>query len=141
MLPCLLDNGKSSMPLSFVHCVPTLICASPHCCLFGDHANASYPSPYSSSLESSSSSSPAAGFFAGFFFFLDLLFAPEDLEIGCSKILRISSSTIFLSVFNLVLSISGGALSRVIPFLVTAQGTLATSQGPGGGHTDCREQP
>jgi hypothetical protein len=52
------------------------------------------------------------------FFFLFLFF--DSLAMGCSRILRISSSVIFLSVLNLVRSGVGGALRRVIPFLVTA---------------------
>jgi len=52
------------------------------------------------------------------FFFLFLFF--DSLARGCSRILRISSSVIFLSVLNLVRSGVGGALKRVIPFLVTA---------------------
>jgi hypothetical protein len=41
-------------------------------------------------------------------------------ESGCSKILRISSSSIFLSVFNLLRSKAGGPPSLVMPFLVMA---------------------
>ena len=74
---------------------------------------------HSSSLVSSSSSS--AGFFAGFFFFfLFLLFAPVDLAVGCSRIFKISSSVIFLSVLYFDSSGAGGAAKRTSPFLVMA---------------------
>jgi hypothetical protein len=75
---------------------------------------------YSSSL--SSSSSPAAALVAVFFFFFLGLFAlgAEALLIGCSRILRISSSVIFLSVFSVDKAGSGGPTRRVIPFLVIA---------------------
>lgn len=75
--------------------------------------------PYSSSLLSSSSSS-AAAFLAVFFFFFRFLFLVEVLPIGCSRILRTSSSVIFLSVLYLERSGDGGAAILVMPFLVTA---------------------
>lgn len=74
---------------------------------------------YSASLFSSSS--PPAVFLAGFFFFLFLFpLDPVDLVKGCSRIFKISSSTIFFSVLNLVKSGVGGAASLVKPFLVMA---------------------
>jgi hypothetical protein len=75
---------------------------------------------HSSSLLSSSSSSSSAFFAAFFFFFLFLLFELEALDMGCSRICRISSSVIFLSVLYLDRSGDGGAASRVMPFLVIA---------------------
>jgi hypothetical protein len=44
---------------------------------------------------------------------------------GCSRILRISSSVILFSVFNLLRSNGGGAPSLVIPFLVMASGLVS----------------
>ena len=79
--------------------------------------------PYSSSLLSSSSSSSsaaAAAFLAGFFFFFLFLFLDVVLPIGCSRILRISSSVIFLSVLYLETSSGGGLARRCAPFLVMA---------------------
>ena len=77
--------------------------------------------PYSSSLESSSSSSAASAFLAGFFFFfLFLLLLPVERARGCSRILRISSSVIFLSVLNCDRSGAGAAANLVRPFLVIA---------------------
>ena len=77
---------------------------------------------HSSSLDSSSSSSSsAAGFFAGFFFFfLFLLFVPVALDIGLSRICKISSSSIFLSDLIESKSNGGGAARRVMPFFVIA---------------------
>lgn len=87
-----------------------------HCCFS--------TSAYSSSL--SSSASPAAAFLAGFFFFLFLfLLLVVFLDRGCSRILRISSSSIFLSDLTLLRSRAGGAPSLVMPFLVMAAQTLA----------------
>lgn len=51
---------------------------------------------------------------------LAFFFLPLFLERGCSRILRISSSVIFLSVLNLVKSQAGGAPTFVMPFLVMA---------------------
>lgn len=74
---------------------------------------------HSSSLDSSSSSSVA--FFAGFFFFfLFFPLAPVDLAVGCSRIFRICSSVIFLSVLYFETSNAGGAARRTRPFLVIA---------------------
>ena len=77
------------------------------------------PDFYSESL---SSSSPAAAFAAGFFFFFLFLlpFDPVLLAIGCSRIFKISSSSIFLSLLIASRSIAGGADSLVRPFLVSA---------------------
>lgn len=90
---------------------------------------------YSSSLSSSSSSSSsaAAAFFAGFFFFfLFLLFDPVDFDSGCSRIFKISSSSIFLSDLTASKSRAGGAANRVMPFLV-----IATSKSAGK-YAQCR---
>jgi hypothetical protein len=76
---------------------------------------------HSSSLSSSSSSVAAAAFLAGFFFFLFLFLGLASFDRGCSRILRISSSVIFLSVLNLDRSGAGGAASFCIPFLVMAR--------------------
>lgn len=64
---------------------------------------------------SASSAVPSAFFFLflGFFF-------PVFLAKGCSRIFRISSSVIFLSVWYLLRSSSGGPPSLVMPFLVMA---------------------
>jgi hypothetical protein len=64
---------------------------------------------YSSSPLSSSSAaaSPAAAFLAGFFFFF-LFFLVEAFPMGCSRILRISSSSIFLSDLTFSRSRAGG---------------------------------
>lgn len=89
---------------------------------------------YSSSLSSSSSSSSlaaAAAFLAGFFFFLFLLL-PVFLDSGCSRILRISSSVIFLSVWYLLRSRAGGPPSLVIPFLVMAATHVSKDSSRGG---------
>lgn len=59
-------------------------------------------------------SSPSA------FFFLFLFFLPVLRDRGCSRILRISSSTIFLSDFTLARSKAGGAPTLERPFLVMA---------------------
>lgn len=92
--------------------------------VIGGHYNRMMITHHSSSLESSSSSSSsaaAAAFFAGFFFFfLFLFFAPVDFEIGCSRIFKISSSSIFLSDLTASKSNGGGAANRVMPFFVTA---------------------
>jgi len=75
---------------------------------------------HSSSLLSPSSSSSA--FLAGFFFFfLFLLLLLVPLPIGCSRILRISSSVILFSVLYFAKSSEGEAVNRVIPFLVIAR--------------------
>src|SRR5882762_4875625 len=75
---------------------------------------------HSSSLLSPSSSSST--FLAGFFFFfLFLLLLLVPLPIGCSRILRISSSVILFSVLYLAKSGEGGAANRVIPFFVIAR--------------------
>jgi hypothetical protein len=90
----------------------------PFCLLDHSHGHA-----HSSSLSSSSSlpSSAAATFLAGFFFFfLFLLFAPVDFANGLSRILRTSSSSIFLSDLTFSRSSGGGAASRMIPFFVMA---------------------
>ncbi|KAL6891423.1 hypothetical protein HDV57DRAFT_297311 [Trichoderma longibrachiatum] len=72
--------------------------------------------PYSSALAASSvAPSALAAFFLGLLFFF-----PVFLARGCSRILRISSSVIFLSVWNLLRSSSGAAPSLVMPFLVMA---------------------
>ena len=84
----------------------------------------SHGKPHSSSLDSSSSSSSSfsTAFLAGFFFFfLFLLFELVALAIGCSRILRISSSTIFLSDFHFARSGVGAADNRVRPFFVIAR--------------------
>lgn len=81
------------------------------------------PPAYSSSLSSSelsSAAAAAAAFLAGFFFFLLFFFLPVFLAMGCSRILRISSSSIFLSVLYLLRSSAGAAPSLVMPFLVMA---------------------
>lgn len=70
-----------------------------------------------SSLSSSLSSS---SFLATFFFFFLFFFAPVDLDRGCSRIFRISSSSIFLSDLTFARSRAGGAASLVKPFLVIA---------------------
>jgi len=75
---------------------------------------------YSSPLLSSSPSSGLAAAFLAFFFFFLFLFLPAFFESGCSRILRISSSSIFLSVLNLLRSQAGGPPIRVMPFLVMA---------------------
>lgn len=79
---------------------------------------------YSSSLDSSSSSfsccCSCVAFFGFFFFFLFLPLEPVDLANGCSRIFKISSSSIFLSDLNLERSRVGGAASLVIPFFVMA---------------------
>lgn len=84
--------------------------------------NQQFPSSIYSSSELSSSVAPpaAAAFLAGFFFFLFLLLEPVFLASGCSRILRISSSVIFLSVLHFATSRVRGALRRVRPFLVMA---------------------
>lgn len=76
---------------------------------------------YSPSLDSSPPW-PASAFLAGFllFFLFFLFLEPVDLASGRSRILRISSSSIFLSVLNLDRSGWFGAASRVMPFLVIA---------------------
>jgi hypothetical protein len=76
---------------------------------------------YSSSLLSSSSPA-AAAFLAGFFFFLFLFLGLLSLASGCSRILRISSSVIFLSLLILLRSGAGGAAIFWRPFLVMAVG-------------------
>lgn len=74
-----------------------------------------------SSLLVSSSSSSAAAFLAGFFFFfLFFPLAPVDFDNGLSRMDRISSSVIFLSVSNLETSSEGGAANRMRPFFVMA---------------------
>ena len=79
---------------------------------------------YSSSLDSSS----ASAFFAGFFFFLFFLFLdPVDLAKGRSRILRISSSSIFLSDLYWDRSSGAAAASLVRPFLVIATGFALVS--------------
>jgi hypothetical protein len=83
------------------------------------HSSLSSSSSSSSSL--SSAAAAAAAFLAGFFFFfLFLLFDPEDLARGRSKIFSTSSSSIFLSDLTLLRSSGGGAASLVRPFLVMA---------------------
>lgn len=72
---------------------------------------------YSSSLLSSSSA--AAAFLAGFFFLLAFFFT--SFASGCSRILRISSSVIFLSLLILDRSSAGGAAIFCRPFLVIAR--------------------
>ncbi len=72
---------------------------------------------YSSSLLSSSSSA-AAAFLAGFFFFLFFDFV--SFARGCSKILRTSSSVIFLSLLIFDKSRDGGAAIFCRPFFVMA---------------------
>lgn len=62
----------------------------------------------------------------GFFFFLFLGLA--SFARGCSKILRTSSSVIFLSVLNFVRSGAGGAASFWTPFFVMA-GEKSASEG------------
>lgn len=82
-------------------------------------ANPSNAHTYSSSEDSPSSS--LLSFLAGFFFFfLFLDFAPVAFPMGCSRILRISSSVIFLSDFSFSRGGLIGAARRVIPFLVMA---------------------
>lgn len=84
-------------------------------------------SVYSSSLVSPSSSSSSDAFFAGFFFFFRfLLLAPVGRATGCSRILRISPSVIFLSVLYLDRSGDGGALKRTKPFFVIATESSVT---------------
>lgn len=58
--------------------------------------------------------------FLAFFFLFLLALEPVDLAKGRSRILRISSSSIFLSVLNLDKSGSAGPASLVMPFLVMA---------------------
>jgi hypothetical protein len=60
-------------------------------------------------------SSPPVAFFFLFLFFL----LPVERAIGCSRIFRISSSSIFLSDLNCS-RLTLGAASLVIPFLVMA---------------------
>lgn len=89
---------------------------------------------YSSSLLSSSSSSSADAFLAGFFFFLVLFLGLVSLARGSSRILRTSSSVIFLSVLNCDRSGVGGAASFCRPFLVMAatEGHVSSDSGCGG---------
>lgn len=58
--------------------------------------------------------------FLAFFFLFLLVLEPVDLAKGRSRILRISSSSIFLSVWNLDKSGWAGPASLVMPFLVMA---------------------
>lgn len=84
-------------------------------------------SPHSSSLSSSESLSSLAAFLVAFFFFL-FLDLPAFLDNGCSRILRISSSLIFLSDLTLLKSSGGGPPSLVMPFFVMAAHRLAKYQ-------------
>lgn len=90
-----------------------------------DLAAAAHSSSESSSESSSSSSSSsvftgAAGFllffFFGFFFFL----SPTGFDSGNSRILRTSSSVIFLSLLTFSRSGDGGAANFCRPFFVIA---------------------
>ena len=64
--------------------------------------------------------SPESAFLAAFFLLFLFFLEPVDLDRGRSRILRISSSSIFLSDLTLVKSGAAGAVSLVIPFLVIA---------------------
>lgn len=72
-----------------------------------------FPTLYSASASSAVPSAFVFFLFLGFFF-------PVFLARGCSRIFRISSSVIFLSVWYLLRSSSGGPPSLVMPFLVMA---------------------
>ena len=67
-----------------------------------------------------SSWAPSAFLAAAFFFLFLLVLLPVERAKGRSRILRISSSSIFLSVWYLERSGALGAARRVIPFLVMA---------------------
>jgi hypothetical protein len=94
-----------------------------HVNVMADDYQAHSSSESSSSLSSSSSSSTClvgAAFLVFFFFFLFFDLALLGFARGSSRILRISSSVIFLSVFSLSRSGFGGAANRWRPFLVMA---------------------
>lgn len=74
---------------------------------------------YSQWEEIYSSWAPSA-FLAAFFFLFLLVLLPVERAKGRSRSLRISSSSIFLSVWYLERSGALGAARRVIPFLVMA---------------------
>src|SRR4051812_2543299 len=83
---------------------------------------------YSSSAAASSSASASPSFLAGFFFLLLFFLLPVFRDRGCSRILRISSSSIFLSDSYLLMSRGGGPPSLVMPFLVMARNKSAIEQ-------------
>ena len=87
----------------------------------------SHDTSHHSSLLVSSSSSSATVFLAGFFFFFLFLepLAPVDLDRGFSRIERISSSVIFLSVSKLETFKEGGAANLISPFLVIASHSVS----------------
>jgi hypothetical protein len=94
-----------------------------HITVMADGGQPHSSSESSSSLSSSSSSSAClvgVAFLVFFFFFLFFDLALLGFARGNSRILRISSSVIFLSVFNLSRSGFGGAANRWRPFLVMA---------------------
>ena len=88
----------------------------------GHETHSSSESSESSSSSSSSSSLAGAAFLAGFFFFF-LFFGLELLGFarGRSRIFRISSSLICLSLFHFSILGFGGAAKRWRPFFVIAK--------------------